>query len=170
MRTFEEARERSETLLRLETWWNETGNPLFIWEAISRCLHADSPDEALPDFCREYLKGAAKNMTLLAWHRDFRQSASMKINSKEANELVPIALGLKGGRGTKNSFKELSDIGGTIQAALDEEHWGFQEAKRRIMEKHNVEEDQAANLIAKGRRMLGLLKPKGRPPNPKKNS
>jgi hypothetical protein len=59
---------REATLERLRRWYQQTKNPLYIWEAIARCLHADNPP-AVPDWCLDYLrKGGHRGMKYLHWN------------------------------------------------------------------------------------------------------
>ena len=39
-------------LLWCESWWDDTGNPLYAWQALAICLPADLP---IPQWVRDYL-------------------------------------------------------------------------------------------------------------------
>ena len=157
--------DREYDLSRLEHCWKETGNALFVWEALALCLKLDPCEEPLPTFCREYLTAAASKMTALASGRDFRSDPKPIIDSETAFGLVREALGLGRSR-SKNAFKRLPEIKDALIAALDEKYYGTEIAKSRIKSKRNIDDDRAKRLIATGRRLARFTKPK-KPSKPK---
>src|SRR5580700_4366777 len=90
--------ERLETLGRLRHWYRQTKNPLYAWEAIARCLINDSPP-LIPDWCLDYLRPAATNLTNLSWGTDFR--TRQRVKAEQAKDLVAEAL-LLTRRGKRN--------------------------------------------------------------------
>jgi hypothetical protein len=101
-----EAAERLETLARLQHLYHETKNPLYVWEAITWCLHADDP--LIPDWCLNYLREAATNIYRLSCGKDFRhpKSPAFKLSTDQAFKLVAGAL-LLSEQGKRNAFARL---------------------------------------------------------------
>jgi hypothetical protein len=152
-------------LEQLRHWYQETKNPLYVWEAIARGLHADSPP-AIPEWCLDYIREAAGNMYDLSHRKDFRdpKSPAFKLSTKRSFELVPQALCLSK-RGQKNAFASL---------VRDREHMGdantymFYGKNIRVVEqdrerrKQKVSKNRTEKIIARGKRLLRQgLAPKG---------
>jgi hypothetical protein len=155
--------ERAAELARLEHWWKETGNPLYIWEALAKCLSNDGSEKSIPAFCREYLKETAVKLTLLQWGRDFRSAADPKprIDAEQANRLAPAALGL-GREGSKNMFARVVENQAVQRLALDEDRCGIVEAETRWQRRHrHLGKDRMASLRRLGRRLLILRSMQG---------
>ena len=49
----------------LQGWHEQTRNPLYVWQAMARCLNA-TPPAPIPDWCIPYLAEAADNLALLS--------------------------------------------------------------------------------------------------------
>ena len=82
---------RQYALDTLYNWYNETDNPLYVWEALSVCLSDDERLD-LPDWCLHYLRSAAGNLYKLSRGFDFRSPAS-------------------GGHSRKNLVRQSSQVG-----------------------------------------------------------
>jgi hypothetical protein len=99
-----EAAARLEALARLQHQYDETKNPLYVWEAIACCLLADNP-LTIPDWCLNYLRKAATNICRLSCGRDFHYPES-KLSTDQAFGLVAGAL-LLSEQGQRNAFARL---------------------------------------------------------------
>lgn len=136
----------------LENWYRKTKNPLYAWEAISRCLGSGLP---IPDWAADYLRQAAINMTMLGWRRDFREDPASEIDSDQAMGLVGQALGLSAER-KKNAFARRASDGEAARAGLDDEYHGRGAARENLNQSRNIEADRADRIIRKGRKLNTL--------------
>jgi hypothetical protein len=111
----------------LYTWWRETENPLFAWEAIAWALGAEPP-LPIPEWTHAYLHGVASNITNLAhgYCRNLRGAPPKDLVSRSRQELqgikseLPTALELIVER-KKNAFSRLRDTANDHRVALDQE-------------------------------------------------
>jgi hypothetical protein len=113
--------ELQEALNRTQRWHERRKNPLYVWEAITRCLEADEP---LPDWCLAYLRDTAANLHSLACGVDFRERqeaglAIKKISPEQAVKLIANALGLSK-QGKRNAFASLLVDRDDTRAWLDD--------------------------------------------------
>jgi hypothetical protein len=131
-----------QTLDRIKVWYDVSGNPLYVWEAIHHCLTEAKP-APLPEWCVSYLRDTSGNMYQLYCGRDFRASTDHKpkISPEEAFKAVPQALGISR-QGKKNAFQMSAEdrskqsLAGSIggRAALEayqKQHYISEESARR---------------------------------------
>jgi hypothetical protein len=182
----EEAAARLETLARLQHGYDETKNPLYVWEAITWCLHADDPP-TIPGWCLNYLREAATNIYALSCGKNFRNSKSPAFPSTEqAVKLVAEAL-LLSKQGKRNAFAALlkdrddqRDANSVIfsgEATSEETTISHREGKyfvvdvvhgtalERIAKRRSVTKDRAKRIVARGKSPLrqGLRQKKVKP-------
>jgi hypothetical protein len=102
----DQAAPRLEMLARLQDWYHKTKNPLYVFEAVAWYLPDDPP--TIPDWCWNYLRKAAINISRLSRGRDFRhpKSPASKLSTDQAFELVAGAL-LLSRQGQRNAFARL---------------------------------------------------------------
>ena len=135
-----------------ERWWRVTGNPLFCWEAMNHCLNADPP-RPVPTWCLPYLGEAARNLTTMAWGRDFRRDAPLPPG--RALSVVPEAFGL-GKQGQKSAFKRYAEDARLMRdynrgEAVDH---SYREVGGE-MHKNPVGPERARQLKRQAKRLLG---------------
>jgi hypothetical protein len=70
----DQAAARLETLARFRHWYDVTKNPLYVWEAVARCLYDNPP--TIPEWRLDYLRATASNLFDLSRRKDFRDSES----------------------------------------------------------------------------------------------
>jgi hypothetical protein len=140
--------DRLETLRRLRHWYQQTSNPLYVWEAISRCLINDNPP-LIPEWCLDYLRSAAINLTNLGWGNDFR--SRRRVSADHAIELVAGAL-LLTERGKRNAFASLLKDRDAMRDANTIE-FGGSHRLGEIADRRNVTTDRAQRIVATGRRL-----------------
>jgi hypothetical protein len=130
-----------------ERWWRQTNNPLYVWEAIALSRDALAP---IPDWCLPYIKGVAVNITDLSWAASRGEVAADRACGKVAEKL-----GLVRPR-SKNAFARILDDKDVAKAALDSER-GHQRhgAIEALREQRSIDEDRAARLLNRGKRLLG---------------
>jgi hypothetical protein len=156
----------------LQRWHEETGNPLYVWQALARCLNAQPP-APIPPWCSPYLADAANNMALLSWGKDFRdKTLERRISPDDAKKLVGEALSLWKPK-TKNAFARLADDALASRTALDFDDAAEMaergrlilhvrngevgdsptpaDVRERLMRQANVAEDRADRVIRGGR-------------------
>jgi hypothetical protein len=146
----------------LEQWWRKSDrgtrrdrddrNPLFVWEAIARCLNAE-PRQPVPEWCLPYLAKAANDLTLLGW-----AAGRGEITTTKARNETAKALGLVR-QGSKNAFARLVEDGRLMRSAYAEQVLGqpAEEGKVPGTERH-VSVDRARRLRRRGRQLMGLGK------------
>lgn len=150
---------RTEMPNRLRHWYEQTQNPLYVWEAIAEGLNADEP--SIPDWCIPYLREAAVNLTHLAASvRDIREDEGA--SSDHAMQSVSQALSLSR-QGKRNAFANLP-----IDRRDADEAWHsltdhpiiapfiHKLGLKWIEEKRNVSRDRAQRIIARGTSLLRL--------------
>ena len=155
-------------LTSLEHWWKQTGNPLFAWEAIARCLNANPP-APIPGWCLSYVAETARRITDLSW-----QAARRQISPAHAAKKLGEALGVV--RQGTNHFAQVPKDRDAVRYALAAEHepktggtfktFAGEEAVtepwagrtvRRIKKECNLETDHAAKaILRRGRKRIGL--------------
>jgi hypothetical protein len=140
--------ELQEALNRTQRWYEQTKNPLYVWEAIAWCLHADE-QRSLPDWCLAYLRDTAANLHSLACGVDFRDPAK-KITSDQAFKLTSNALSLAR-QGKKNAFASQRRDGDNMRAALDKHYHGRDSEVAKIKQNSTI-----ARRIALGNRLHGF--------------
>jgi hypothetical protein len=148
--------ELQEALNRTQNWYDKTKNPLYVWEAITRCLCADEPP-SLPGWCLDYLRDTAKNLHSLACGVDFRErqeagSAIKKISPNQAFKLISNALSLSR-QGKKNAFASLHVDLEDTRGWLDDLHYGRGAGALKIQMLRNVTPESARRKIARGKRL-----------------
>jgi hypothetical protein len=150
-----EATARQETLDRIQRWYEETQNPLYVWEAIARCLYADE-QPAFPDWCLDYLRGAAANLYRLSCGLDFRMpsgTAAKNISPKDAINLVSEAFSLS--KQGKNAFAKLRDNVDTMRIVNRCRDYGsWDKLVPEIEKQWNVTPKSARDRAARGKRLL----------------
>lgn len=144
---------RAETLRRLQSWYQITGNPLYAWEAMWRCLAADRPP-TIPDWCLPYLREAARNIFLLSRRKDFRepQSSAGDLSKEQAIKLISQALVLTR-QGKRNAFGDLSEDRDDARDARSAELYG-KSALVDISKRRRVTPERAQRRIARGSKLL----------------
>jgi hypothetical protein len=146
--------ELQEALDRTQNWYEQTKNPLYVWETIAWCLGADEPP-SLPDWCLAYLRDTAANLHCLACGVDFRDPAK-EISSDQAFKLTSNALSLSR-QGKKNAFASLRVDRDDTRAWLDKHYYGRDSDVSKI--KQNT---TTSRRIARGKR-LNVVKRKSSP-------
>jgi hypothetical protein len=157
-------------LASLDRWWKQTGNPLYAWEAVARCLNA-APPAPIPEWCLPYLAEVARNITDLTW-----QVARGQTTHKEAAKTIGEALRVV--RQGANAFAQVQKDRHAMRYALDAklepktggdlvtivvgheptttETWAGSTI-RRIKKDRNVATDHAAKgMLRRGRRLVVL--------------
>jgi hypothetical protein len=153
-----ESAARQETLDRVHRWYEQTKNPLYVWEAITRCLHADE-QLVLPDWCVDYLRGAATNLYRLSCGLDFRDPpgpATKTISSDHALKLVSNALSLSK-QGKRNAFASL--LAHRDDMRLVVRHWPYRSwdgLVPEIQKQRNVTRESARRRATRGKRLMGV--------------
>jgi hypothetical protein len=173
---------RKHELNRLRGWYEKTNNPLYVWEAIAKCLHRDDP---VPDWCVPYLRETAMNLYDLSLRRDFRDpdAPAFTLSTDQAFALVAEGL-LLVKQGKRNAFAQLLLDRDRMKAALDAKYSepgmeyydivpvdGGYEVSRRLDPASKIGRGprQAQRIVAEGCRLLGMpKKPAGRPNKPTK--
>jgi hypothetical protein len=147
---------REETLDRLRRWYERTANPLYAWEAVARCLHADNPP-AIPDWCLPCVRDAASNLLELSRGRDFRPGSPPsqgKLSTDQAMKLVASALSLSK-QGQKNAFAKMR---GDRQTMTDFNTYWFYDESAAVLDRiaviRNVTRDRARRVVTKGKKLL----------------
>lgn len=145
-------------LLGLQRCWKRTGNPLFVFVAIHRCLNL-RPSIALPSWCLEYLAAAASTA-----HELFLDTETP---ADEAHRRMLKALGFGQDRGERNPFV-------TLRTALDgmhdavEVHGTPPSARGKVVgeiaSRRNRTEGRQRKVLAEARDMIGRPGDRGRPP------
>jgi hypothetical protein len=139
---------RLETLQRLRRWYRQTLNPLYAWEAIARCLINDNPP-LIPDWCLDYLRSAAINLTNLSFGTDFR--THHRVSADQAIELAAAALSLSR-QGKLNAFAALLKDRDAVRDANTVDFFGAGRLQE-IAGRRNISKDRAQRIIKKGRRL-----------------
>jgi hypothetical protein len=144
---------RQYALDTLYNWYNETDNPLYVWEALSVCLSDDERLD-LPDWCLHYLRSAAGNLYKLSRGFDFRSPAGTpeKISSDKAHKLVSNALSLSK-QGKRNAFASLWLDRDDVRSAITETKYGH-DGVPGITKRRSIEPESARRRIARGKRLL----------------
>lgn len=159
----------------VKNWWDETKNPLYAWEAISRSAESGEPP---PAWAAAYLRETAKNLLLLAHRRDFRDRGASAVTPDQAMALLGQALGLVA-PGQKNAFARRSDDADAARAAMDAEFYDPPDAvpllqtrdgerlepirhpaRTELMQRRTITADRAQRIIARGAKLTRL--PPGR--------
>ena len=143
-------KELDAALDRARNWYEQTANPLYVWEAMAWCLNAEEP-KSIPDWCLPYLRVAATNLYRLYCGIDFRE-VTKPIEPNEAPKLVPEALAIS--RQGTNMFAKILKDRDDSRAALDEMYSG-----RGAHRLRTVTEKSANRRIARGKRLISV-KPK----------
>lgn len=164
-------------LVSLERWWRQTSNPLYAWDAISRCLNAASPI-SIPEWCVPYLAEAAKNITELSGQTARREMShdqaakkvgnALKVTRQGANAFAQLQsdaaasrYALDAEREPKNGGTHVTIIPGPADGAYTigrTEPWAGRTV-RKIKHERNVDTDHAAKaMLRRGRKLLGLDK------------
>jgi hypothetical protein len=129
--------------------YEQTKNPLYVWQAMNECFHAGEP---LPDWCLDYLKGAAQNLYSLSCGVDFRdREAAEKISPDEAFKLVTNALSISK-QGKKNAFASLRVDAEDSRAAGDDYFRGRGACVERLT---TGSPQRKLKRAARGRRLIG---------------
>ncbi len=162
-----EAEQRQLALAHAETCYNDRGNPLYVWSAISCCL-SGSYDLPIPTWCVEYLRAAANNLYRLSCGLDFRQAASTpgpRIEPEYAAKLVSQAL-MMSSQGRRNAFSSLQSDVRDMRAANSDVTFRDHElvfvgkaGSREVEKERNVSKKSAGRRITHGKRLFGV-KPK----------
>jgi hypothetical protein len=129
-------------------------NPLYVWEAITRCLEAGEP---LPDWCLAYLRDTAENLYSLACGGRFSRAASgrishQKISPEQAVKLIATALGLSK-QGKRNAFASLRVDRHDMHAGLDDRYYGRDAGVPEIQMLRNLTRKSARRRIARGKHL-----------------
>jgi hypothetical protein len=133
-------------------WYEETKNPLYVWQAMNECFHAEEP---LPDWCLDYLKDAAQNLYSLSCGVDFRTGKTAeKISPDEAVKLVTNALSISR-QGKKNAFASLRVDAADARAAQDDYFRGKGACVERLGKETSVTRERVLRRAARGRRLIG---------------
>jgi hypothetical protein len=148
--------EVDEALYRTRRWYEQTKNPLYVWEAITWCLNSGD-ERPLPDWCLEYLRNIAANLCRLSCGVDFRER-SKRISPDAASKLVAGALFLSR-QGKRNAFKSLANDLDDMRSELDEVYYGPETSTSRIERLRGVTRKSARRRALRGKRLLGV-KPK----------
>lgn len=141
---------------RTQKWYEQTQNPLYVWEAITWCLQAEER-QSLPDWCIDYLRDTATNLYRLSCGVDFREPGSSDreiVSSDEALKLVLNALSLSE-QGKKNAFASLQVDQIDARSALDEIYYGPDECTARLV-KRNITPKSARRHARRGMRLLDV--------------
>jgi len=117
--------QRLEFLSEAEQVFRETGNPLFVWQAVRNCLvrKGGYPRDPLPEWVCDYLAQVSLRLGWLALGRDFTSpggrghtsdgktaySFPAWITPLQARDLLPRALGLTS-RSGKSAFREAKTL------------------------------------------------------------
>lgn len=148
----------AETPGQLHHLYEQTGNPLYVWEAIARCLNADQP---IPDWCIPYLRDTAIRLSQLALGHD---SDKGEIAIDQAPHLVAKALLLS--RQGKNAFADLAtDKRDVIQAQMATTEFPsiapfLRKLGLQLIQKtHSITLDRAKRILARGKRLARPAKP-----------
>jgi hypothetical protein len=124
---------------------------LYVWEAIAWSLHAnDRP----PDWCWNYLRKAATNISRLSRGRDFRhpKSPAAKVSAKQAFELVAAAL-LLCKQGQRNAFAALLNDQAAQRDANSVIFYG-EAILEEIARRRYVTKDRAKRIVTRGKSLL----------------
>jgi hypothetical protein len=141
-------------LIRTHNWYEETGNPLYAWEAIVWCLNAEEP-QSLPDWCTSYLRDTAENLYRLSCGKDFRDpSSGERISPDKAAKLVSNALSIS--RQGKNAFASLLRDRDDSRSALAAAYHGPGAGVAETAWSRNVTSDSAKRRVKRGNRLLGV--------------
>ena len=154
--------ELQEALNRTQRCYEQTKNPLYVWEAIAWCLKADEP-QSLPDWCLAYLRDTAANLHSLACGVDFRErqeagSAIKKISPQQAVKLIANALCLSKQR-KRNAFASLRVDRDDTHAWLDDHHYWRDAGVPEVQMLRNLTPESARRRIARGK-LLNVVKRK----------
>jgi hypothetical protein len=147
--------ELQEALNRTQRWYEQTKNPLYVWEAIAWCLGTDE-HRSIPDWCLDYLRDTAANLHCLACGVDFRErqeagSAIKKISPNQAVKLIANALSLSS-QGKRNAFASLRVDQENSRAWLDEHYYGLGVSKIQML--RNTTRESARRMIARGKCLI----------------
>jgi hypothetical protein len=135
-------------LNNLDRWWRESKNPLYIWEAIARCLNVDPP-APIPAWCLPYLAEAARNITDLSW-----RCGQRRLSHSLAAGRVTRALGLT--RQGFNAFREIPADRQAMRGALDERDGRpLKQVLKEIARSRSITKDRARRVVGEGRKLLG---------------
>jgi hypothetical protein len=147
--------ELQEALNRTQRWYEQTKNPLYVWEAIAWCLEADEP-QSLPRWCLDYIKVTAANLHSLACGVDFRlPPGSAKISSDQAVKLIASALCLCKQR-KRNAFAALLVDRDDMRAGLTNYYYGRDAGVPEIEMSRRTTRESARRRIARGKRLIGV--------------
>ena len=158
----------------LQRWHEQTGNPLYVWQALARCLNATPPAQ-IPDWCIPYLAKAANNIALLSWGKDFRDdSLARTATPDEAKTLTGEALNLWRAK-SKTAFAKAADDAQAARAAMDYDDAAERTARGRMIlymkngqageppqpadvrnqfkQQTNVDDDRAGRVLRRGRQL-----------------
>jgi hypothetical protein len=138
----------------LERWWGESRNPLYVWEAVMRCLCTD-PRRPIPDWCLPYLAETALAITDLAW-----ACGRGRMKPDRAAGQVAKATGLA--RQGVSRFHEIASDYRAMRDALDETRG--HEVTKALEAERSVARDRARRIIARGHRLLGSRRSSKPPP------
>jgi hypothetical protein len=142
---------------RLHHLYEQTKNPLFVWQAI-----ADAP--AIPDWCMPYLREVAINLTELASSKHAMQSVSKALSLSRQGKRNAFAALEKDRRDMKFA-KQFTAYEHSRELRFDEDLgqyfvsdnppsffrdivWG------NIKRERNVARDRAQRIIARGKSLL----------------
>ena len=143
-----------EMSVRLHHLYGATKNPLYVWEAITKCRNAGGP--IIPDWCIPYLRQVALRLTDLASGHDFSKVQRFPpISSDQAMQLVAKALSLSR-QSKRNAFAELLINRRDADAARKASRNSlFNEiALKETEKKRSISRDQAQRIIKRGKRLL----------------
>lgn len=161
---------RTEMSDRLRHWYEQTQNPLYVWEAVAQALKTNVP--TIPDWCIRYLREAAVNLTQLASVREINEDDPgggilPRIPPLKAMRQVPAALSLSR-QGKRNAFADLivdrRDADDAWHSLTDYplispfirelalKH--IEGNRRQTGKKRRVSRDRAKNIIKRGKRLL----------------
>jgi hypothetical protein len=135
--------------------YEQTKNPLYVWEAISCCLRADE-QRSLPDWCLAYLRDTAANLYGLACGVDFREPGkNINISSDQALKLTARALSISK-QGKRNAFASLRFDCTDMRHALTAHYYGPDAGVSDIERSRSTTREAARRRIARGSLLLGF--------------
>lgn len=178
------SRGREENLEQLRALFDESKNPLYLWEAVHSCLCPPDgyPRCALPNWCTPYFAMVASHLMMLSHFKDAKSFPENKeqettteysrrweewndrpaISAERACELIPWVMRFE--RKGWSAFKQYA----ADRKAIDEAaifpvlaRHGEQQAIDRLKKKFNLQENKSAKrLISRG---LDLLRKRTKP-------
>ena len=131
-----------------ERWWDETSNPLHVWQAISVCT-TSNPAVPLPTWCIAYLAKSAQNIDALIRGLDF-QNMQIQVSPDDAYDLALKALAINNGKGKANAFTKLAHQrkDQELNIKLDMGH----DPVHAIKQSRGVDDDHAKRLASQKRK------------------